>query len=194
MKAEQEKTLIIIKPDAVQRSLIGEIIKRFEAVGLKIVATKFIVPTKDLIEKHYLNHPDWKKEVGKKAWGNKAPPQDDSEYEKKGEWVLEKLKRFMCAGPTMPMVLEGAHAVALTRKIVGGTEPLTSDVGTIRGDFVIDSYSLADGGERAIRNLIHASSSIQEAENEIALWFKKEEVIDYTTAQEKILYDLNFDA
>ena len=188
-----ERTLIVLKPDAVQRALVGEIISRFERVGLKIVGAKFIVPESAHIEKHYLLNPRWKTEVGKKAWQG-DPPKDEGEYEHKGTHVLAMLKRFMCAGPVFVMVLEGAHSVALTRKLVGDTQPLTSDVGTIRGDYVIDSYPMADGDSRAIRNLIHASSSGEDAEKEIEVWFEKDDLIDYTTAQERILYDKKFDA
>ena len=91
------------------------------------------------------------------------------------------------------MVWQGAHAVAIVRKLTGGTEPLTSDVGTIRGDFVLDSYEMSDQDKRAVRNLIHASGSPEEAEKEIAHWFKPEELLAYKVLQEKILYDVNLD-
>ena len=91
------------------------------------------------------------------------------------------------------MVWKGAHAIGIIRKITGGTEPLTSDVGTIRGDYTIDSYELSDTGGRAIRNLIHASGTKEEAENEINLWFKKEELINYRLINEEIIYDVNLD-
>jgi len=91
------------------------------------------------------------------------------------------------------MVWEGAHAVEIIRKLTGGTEPLTSDVGTIRGDFVLDSYQISDTDKRAIRNLLHASGSVEEADKEIKHWFKDEELIDYRLVQESILYDVNLD-
>lgn len=91
------------------------------------------------------------------------------------------------------MIWQGAHSVELVRKLVGGTEPLTSDVGTIRGDYVLDSYSMADGDSRAVRNLVHASGSVKEAEDEIAHWFVEKEIIKYNIVQEKILYDVNLD-
>lgn len=188
-----ERTLIIIKPDAVQRALVGDIFSRFERVGLKVVASKFMVPKSEQIERHYLANPEWKKEVGEKSWRG-DPPANEIEYEQKGEKVLLMLKRFMCAGPVFAVVFEGAHSIALTRKLVGDTQPLTSDVGTIRGDYVMDSYPMADDDARAIRNLIHASSSKEDAEQEIDVWFEKDEIINYTTAQERILYDPNFDA
>ena len=195
-KKHFERTLVIIKPDAVQRVLVGEIIRRFERVGLKIVAMKMMQADAVLIEKHYSLDPDWKRKAGEKQLRNNA---DDSEVVNErdavaaGDLILGHLKRFMTAGPIVPLVLEGAYAVSLTRKLVGGTEPFSSDVGTIRGDFVLDSYALANGASRSIRNAVHASSSVEEAEKELALWFPSEEMLVYETAHERILYDVNFD-
>lgn len=191
-----EKTLVVIKPDGVQRTLIGEIIKRYERSGLKLVALKMMVPSQDLIEKHYLLDPDWKKNVGEKAIasydkkGLEPPSRDPIEV---GNRVVERLKKYMTAGPVVAMIWQGNSAVGIVRKITGGTEPLTSDVGTIRGDFTVDSYQLADGDERAVRNLIHASGSPQEAEGEIKLWFNEDEIIKYNLAHDKILYDVDLD-
>lgn len=191
-----EKTFVIIKPDGVQRTLVGEIIRRFERAGLKLVAIKMIVPDANFIERHYTIDPEWKRVTGEKtiksylAKGIK-PPYDDPH--KVGETVIANLKKFMTSGPVIAMVWQGLHAVKLVRKLVGGTEPFTSDVGTIRGDFVLDSYQLADVDGRAIRNLVHASGSIEEANKEIALWFKPEEIVNYRLIQERILYDVNLD-
>ena len=194
---KEERTLIIIKPDGVQRSLMGEIIKRFETVGLKFVGMKMLVPEEDHVEKHYTLDPSWKKNVGEKAieaYNKKGlkPPSDDPI--KVGNTVLGTLKKYIVSGPVVCMVLEGAHSVELVRKLVGGTEPRTSDVGTIRGDYVLDSYQIADTDGRAVRNLIHASGTVSEAENEIDLWFKKDELIKYKLVQEQILYDVNLDS
>lgn len=194
MKAE--KTLIIIKPDGVQRSLIGEIIQRLERVGLKLAAIKMIVPSQDFVEKHYTIDPEWRRITGEKtikSYRDKGltPPNEDP-YQVT-EIILNNLKKFMTAGPVVAMVWQGLHAAKLARKIVGGTEPFTSDVGTIRGDFVLDSYQLADIDNRAIRNLVHASGSPEEAEKEIALWFKPEEIIKYRLVAEQILYDVDLD-
>jgi nucleoside-diphosphate kinase len=100
----------------------------------------------------------------------------------------------MTAGPIVTVVLEGAHAVSIVRKLVGGTEPLTSIVGTIRGDFVLDSYQMSDAYGRAVRNVVHASGSVKEANDEIAHWFKAEELMKYKTISEKMLYDVNLDS
>jgi len=196
MQLQKEKTLVIVKPDGVQRSLIGEIIKRFERMGLKIIALKMLVPTAEQIEKHYTLDPEWRRITGEKtikSYKEKGlqPPSEDPF--KITEVILGNLKKYMTSGPVVAMVIQGAHAVKIIRKVVGGTEPLTSDVGTIRGDFVLDSYQFSDTDGRAVRNLIHASGSVEEAENEINHWFKSEEIIQYKLVQEQIIYDVNLD-
>ena len=193
---KEEKTLVILKPDSVQRTLIGEIIQRFEKVGLKLVAMKMLSAPKERIEKHYSVDPNWKKNVGERVLENlknKGESVEGKTAEAMGTDVLERLIRYMSAGPIVVLALQGSTAIKLTRKLVGTTEPLTSDVGTIRGDFVLDSYHLADIDSRAIRNLIHASSSTEEALKELPIWFDEEEYCDYCTVHEKILYDINFD-
>ena len=163
---KKERTFVAIKPDGVQRGLISEVIKRLERVGLKLVALKMLVPEGSHIEKH---------------------------YEKIDEKIKQHLVKFMTSGPVVAMVWEGAHSVKIVRKIVGSTEPLSSDMGTIRGDFVLDSYAMSDADGRAVRNIIHASGNVEEADAEIALWFKPEEVINYRLISEEILYDVNLD-
>lgn len=196
MNYKEEKTLVIVKPDGVQRSLVGEIIKRFEQVGLKILGMKMLVPDSEKIESHYLADPNWKKNVGEKsieAYNKKGVTPPSSDPEEVGEIVLKSLVRYVSSGPVLAIVLEGAHAVPLVRKIVGGTEPLSSDVGTIRGDYVLDSYQMADSDGRAVRNLIHASGSVEEAEKEISIWFDDTEIVHYNMVQDKILYNIDID-
>ena len=193
---KDEQTLVIIKPDGVQRSLIGEILKRFEKVGLKIVGMKIEVLSEERVEEHYTLDPQWRMGNGTKviqAYKDKGltPPTEDP-MEASG-LTLSRLKKYMTSGPVIFIVLQGAHAVPLVRKLVGGTEPLASDVGTIRGDYVLDSYQMADIDDRAVRNLIHASGSAEEANSEIKYWFEKDELINYKLVQEKILYDVNLD-
>ncbi len=192
----KERTLVLIKPDGIQRSLIGEIIKRYERIGLKLAAIKIVVPTKEHIEKHYTLDPSWRKVTGEKtilSYQDKRlePPSLDP-YEITGK-ILENLKKYMTSGPIIAMVWQGAHAVNIVRKITGKTEPLTSDVGTIRGDFVLDSYQMSDEDGRSVRNLLHASGSAEDAEKEIAHWFEPEEIVNYRLIQEQILYDTNLD-
>lgn len=193
---KKERTLVIIKPDGVQRTLVGEIIKRYERIGLKLVALKMMVPDEAQVEKHYTIDPEWRRVTGEKSIkgyqdkGLEPPLRDPYEVTAK---ILVNLKKYLTSGPVIAMVWQGAHAVAIVRKITGKTEPLTSDVGTIRGDFVLDSYQASDADGRAVRNLIHTSGSIKDAKAEIALWFKDGEIINYRLAQDKILYDVNLD-
>lgn len=193
---QHERTLIIIKPDGVQRTLVGEIIKRYERVGLKLIAMKMVLATPEHMHKHYTVDPEWPRKTGEKtiASYNKkgiTPPSDN--VLEISNAILENLKKYMTSGPVIVMVWQGAHAVPLVRKITGGTEPLSSDVGTIRGDFVLDSYEMSDSVGRSIRNLLHASGSVEDAEKEIALWFTSEEIYSYRLVQEEILYDVNLD-
>ncbi|MEK7134327.1 MAG: nucleoside-diphosphate kinase [Patescibacteria group bacterium] len=193
---KEERTLVIVKPDGIQRSLVGEMVKRYERIGLKLVGIKMLVPTVEHVEKHYTLDPEWRRITGEKTIAG---------YEKKGieppsrdplaitAVILESLKKYLTAGPVIAMVWQGAHVVSIVRKITGGTEPLTSDVGTIRGDYMLDSYQMSDQDSRAIRNLIHASGTVGEAEKEIAYWFKQEEIFDYRIVQEQVLYDVNLD-
>ena len=187
---------MIVKPDGVQRSLIGEIIGRFERVGLKLVGMRFEVVDAQRVEEHYMLDAEWKRKVGEKSIESykkkgQTPPSEDPLVI--GDAVIDRLKAYVTSGPVVVMAWQGAHAVELVRKLVGGTEPRSSDVGTIRGDFVLDSYSMADTDDRAIRNLIHASGSVDEAKQELAHWFDEKELIEYRLIAEGILYDVNLD-
>jgi len=193
---KKEQSLVLIKPDGVQRGLIGEIIKRYEQTGLKLVGLKFVVPTVELVEKHYLVDPEWKMKTGNKTIKNykdKGLEPPDTDPIKSSERVLETLKKYLTVGPVVAMVWQGMNVVGIIRKITGATEPLVSDIGTIRGDFTIDAYKIADLDGRATRNLIHASGTVDEAQKEIDLWFKKDELINYRLVNEMILYDVNLD-
>lgn len=192
---KKERTLVIIKPDGIQRALMGEIIHRLERTGLKFVGFKFLVATDEQCLTHYNKDDTWFKKVGertvkeKKANGEQVQ-KSEIEY---GKDILKGNVDFMTAGPVFAAVLQGNQAVGIVKKIVGGTEPLTSDVGTIRGDFTIDSYALSGSDERCVRNLIHCSDSPEEAEREISIWFKDGELINYRLINEEILYDVNLD-
>ena len=193
---KKERTLVIIKPDGVQRTLIGEIIKRYEQIGLKLVAIKMLVPSAKRIEEHYTLDPEWRRITGEKTIKGyldkgQIPPSDNPlEITEK---LLKTLQKYMTSGPVVAMIWEGAHAVKIVRKLTGGTEPLTSDVGSIRGDYVLDSYQMSDKDGRAIRNILHASGSVKEAEMEIKHWFAPGEIIEYNLVQDRILYDVNMD-
>lgn len=191
----RERSLVIIKPDGIQRGLIGEIIRRFEQTGLKFTAFKFLVATPEQCTTHYNKNDEWflKKGAGivedLKAHGRKIE-KEPIEY---GKDIIDANIKFLTAGPILAFVIEGNQAVAIVKKLVGSTEPVTSDVGTIRGDLTVDSYGHSAFQNRAVRNLIHCSDSPSEAEREIKIWFTDDEIIRYKTAQERILYDINLD-
>lgn len=196
MKHTQEKTLVIIKPDGVQRSLIGEVIQRIERVGFKLVALKFEIPKADKVTEHYTIDPEWILKTGEKALKAKQTIGEDVagiipfEY---GNLILQKLQKYLASGPVVIMVWQGAHVVEVVRKLVGVTEPKSSDVGTIRGDFVHDSYEISNIENRSVKNILHASSSVEDANQEISVWFTPEEIISYRLVAEEILYDVNLD-
>ena len=186
-----ERSLVLIKPDGIQRSLIGEVISRYEKIGLKLIGLKLMVPTEEMVEQHYTLDPEWRRVTGEKTIkgyldkGLTPPINDPLEITRR---LLLRLKEYITSGPIVAMVWQGAHAVEIVRKVTGSTEPLKSDVGTIRGDYVIDSYQMSDKDGRAVRNLIHSSGSIKEAEDEINHWFKPEELLEYKLLQEQIIY------
>lgn len=191
----QERSLVLLKPDTVQRSLVGEVIKRFEQTGLKISAMKMIVPTEDQLLRHYNKDDAWYLRKGQgivdelKAQGTEIT-KEPIEY---GKDIIRTIVHYMTAAPVVAMIMEGNKAVTVVSKIVGSTEPATSDVGTIRGDYTVDSYAHSTFENRAVRNLVHQSESPEEAEREIAIWFTDSEIMNYVTAQERIMYDVNFD-
>lgn len=192
---KKERTLVILKPDAVQRSLVGEILKRFERTGLKFSAMKFFVPEAETTWKHYGKNDEWFLKKGTRIVEDRQ--KNGLSVEKEaidyGKDIIQGCVDLFTCGPVLGMVIEGNQAVAIVKKLVGSTEPTTSDVGTIRGDFTVDSYELAGIDVRAVRNLVHCSDSVEEAEREIKLWFTDDEIIKYRLVQEEILYDVNID-
>lgn len=195
-KIQKEQTLILAKPDAVQRGLVGEIIKRFELRGLKIVGLKMAKPSVAHIKKHYLATREQLEGMGNKSLDNlsqlgldpiKVLGTDDAM--KIGEMINNWNFEFLSSSPVVAMVFEGPHAVEMTRKIVGNTLPFKAEIGTIRGDFSVDSSTLGNFNKRPIRNIVHASGSIPEAKREIAHWFSKKEIFSYKRADEGIMFD-----
>jgi nucleoside-diphosphate kinase len=182
-----ERTLVVLKPDAVARGLMGQIITRFENVGLKMVAAKITSAPRELVEKHYPDdrHELWEG-IGQKTLDNyqnlDMDPKESlgtADAYEIGKMVRVWLMDYLMEGPVLAMVIEGPHAVELVRKLCGHTLPLISAPGTIRGDFSYDSSYLANSSKRPIKNLMHASGNIEEAEYEIPLWFTKEEIHTY---------------
>jgi nucleoside-diphosphate kinase len=160
-----EQTLVLFKPDTVQRGLVGEILTRFERVGLKIVGTKMIFPDRDHYYRHY-------EDIGQMVT-------------RRGQKAFDVTLVMMQTGPVIAMVFEGVEAVALVRKMVGGTEPKSAAPGTIRGDFSHMSFEYADGENKGIPNLLHASGDVEEAAKEIGHWFSDDELYDYEVVHEK---------
>jgi len=190
-----ERTLVIVKPDGVQRGLIGEIVRRFERTGLKFVGFKFFVPTRQQCLAHYNKDEAWLTRKGERVMADLraaglAAEKDALAY---GKGIIDTIIKFMTAGPVLAMVIEGNQAAAIVSKITGTTEPSTSDVGTIRGDLTVDSYSHSTVQSRAVRNLLHCSESPEEAAREIPVWFSENELINYKTTHERILYDVDLD-
>jgi len=157
-----------------------------------------LIPTEEMAIKHYyeVGGDAWLEEVGRKAReayekkGEKSPFATNMEN---GQAVMKSNAKYLSSGPVVAMIWQGNQATALVRKLTGGTEPLTSDVGSIRGDFTLDTYAMADMDQRSVRNLMHASGNTEEAEKEIPIWFKENEILSYNHIQDKILYDVNLD-
>ncbi len=162
-----ERTLVALKPDAVQRGLVGQIIQRFERVGLKILGMKMKWVDEDFAKKHYT---------------------EDIAI-RRGEHVRRYLVEFLLIGPVVAMVLEGVDAIEVVRKMVGGTEPKMAVPGTIRGDFSHVSYDYCDSKEMVVKNVIHASSDAKDAKHEIDLWFDKSEIHDYKAVHDQHIFD-----
>ena len=192
---KKEQTFVILKPDAIQRGLIGEIISRLERTGLKLVALKMINATEDQCWKHYNKDDAWFLEKGQKVVANRQASGMPIEKEaiEYGREIIGALVKFMTASPVIPMVWEGNQSVSIIKKIVGSTEPATSAVGTIRGDYTLDSYEISNLDGRAVRNLVHCTDDPSESEREISLWFNSEELINYRLIAEQMLYDINLD-
>lgn len=163
-----QQTLIIIKPDGVERNLIGKIISYYEEAGLKVLKIKIMTASKDLIMKHYVEDEGYMRSIGQKSKDAGNEVDDILEY---GRIIVQSLRDYMTSGPVVPMVLEGEDAIALARKVTGFTDPTQADKGTIRGDYGQDSIARANSENRPTKNLIHASGNPEEAEKEIALWF-----------------------
>ncbi|OQX51546.1 hypothetical protein B5M47_00345 [candidate division CPR3 bacterium 4484_211] len=190
MPIRKERTFIAVKSDGIQRHLIGEVIQRFERRGMKLVACKMVVPTEEDLGKQYPDEEWWYRNVGEKTLKSRREKgiEDNRKPEEIGRWVRQMIIDDVCGKPMLVMVWEGAHAVALGRKTAGSTNPLDADVGTIRGDYTVESYEVADHLGHPIRNILHASGSVEEAEKEIGIYFRKEEIVSYPLIVEEVLY------
>ncbi len=195
-KIKFERTFCMIKPDGVKRAVIGDIIQRFEKAGLKPVAIKMFVPTEEQVRRHYpMSDEAWVARLGEKTLSSFDNIEADAEevlgtIDKSilGKNVADSLVQFMTSGPVVAMVLEGIQAVDMVRKLCGHTLPFKADVGTIRGDYSVDSPAVANVEMRAIHNLIHASETQAEAANEVDLWFGKDEIPTYDLSADAVMY------
>lgn len=163
-----EQTLIILKPDALQRGLVGEIISRFERVGLKIIGTKMLSPNYDQYYHHY-------ETISKMI-------------SRRGQQAFDTNLASMQEGPVIAMVLEGVEAIEVVRKMVGATEPKAAQPGTIRGDYAHLSFSYANAKKSGVPNVIHASGDVKEAASEIKHWFSENDLFEYSTLHEKYTF------
>ncbi len=181
-----EKSLIMIKPDGVMKGLIGEVIKRFESTNLKVVGMKMVLADERLADQHYLMTEEWANSLGNKT--REAYKAKGIEMKETNMEIATRIQKwnvdFLREGPVVAFVIEGPHAVELGRKLVGNTEPRQALPGTIRGDFSLESYALSDEKQRPVRNIIHASGSVEEAQREIALWFSNEDLYKYKGAHD----------
>lgn len=183
---KEEKTYVMIKPDGVQKGLIGEVIKRFEQRDLKIVALEMFQPTKEMVDNHYPKEEAWVTRLGEKTkstydkYGlDMMADYGTGDPKVMGPYVRGWLIDYMVSAPLVKMVVQGVHAVDIVRKIAGPTLPYLAEVGTIRGDFSIDSPVLANKEKRAIANILHASETPEEAAHEIKHWFGDIKLMDY---------------
>jgi nucleoside-diphosphate kinase len=188
-----ERSLVLMKPDAVQRGIVGEILARFERMGLKIVGAKLIQIDEEFGSRHYCHNDEWAKKVGSfnlkdceeqdidpmEVFGTKDPVEIGRQVDK---WNAE----FLSMGPVLALVLEGPHAVQRIRDHVGGTFSLISAPGTIRGDYGLDSALAGLRRGRTSFNMVHASGTVDEAKEEIKLWFEDNELLEYRRVHEDL--------
>ncbi len=186
-----EQSLVLVKPDGVARGQVGEILSRFERVGLKIVAMKMVLPERSQVDRHYALTEEWMMGVFTKAkakFDAKGEKFGFTDHKAYGKYIKDGLVDFLLSGPVVAMVLEGPECVTLVRKLVGATEPMGSAPGTIRGDLSPDTYAMSNAQNRPLRNLIHASGTVEEGKTEVAIWFTKKEMYQYETVLENVLY------
>ena len=194
MHPKEERTFVMIKPDGVKRGLSGEIIRRIEQRGLKIIALQMFQPTHEQIDEHYPKDKAWIERLGEKTLTTYAKYGFDADKELGmtdkmtiGKMVRQWLVNYMVSAPLIKMVVQGIHAVDMVRKMVGNTMPALAEMGTIRGDFSVDSAAAANRDKRAVHSIVHASETPQEAEHEISHWFSPENIHGYKRTDEELM-------
>ncbi|MEX2209640.1 MAG: nucleoside-diphosphate kinase [Patescibacteria group bacterium] len=192
---KQERTLVLVKPDGVMRGLTGEVLQRIERRGLKVIALKMVQVDREHLEGHFPSEESWVARLGEKGLKTFAEYKIDvkehmgtDDKVEIGKIVKESLFEYMASGPVVAVVIEGIHAIDMVRKLAGHTLPVFADMGTIRGDYSVDSPAVANVEKRAIKNIMHASETPEEAKNEIALWFGKDELHSYVRAEESAMF------
>lgn len=190
----QERTLVIVKSDGVKRGLIGEIIRRLEQRGLKVVGLGMIQATRQQMDDHYPKDQAWIARLGEKTLNTYAKYGYDALAElgtadklEIGKMVREWLIDYLVSAPLVKLVVQGVHAVDMVRKLAGSTMPALAEMGTIRGDYSVDSAAVANKEKRAVHNIVHASETPEEAEHEIAHWFALEEIHSYQRMEEDLM-------
>ena len=194
-KIKQEKTLVLVKPDGVKRGLIGEVVSRIERRGLKVIAMKMVQVGDEHIKNHLPKSDEWMERLGNKTLKTFAEygidavqAQGTADPKEIGKMVKHALVEYLTGGPVVAMVVQGIHAIDMVRKLAGNTLPVFAEMGTIRGDYSVDSPSVANVERRAIHNIMHASETVEEATNEIGLWFTPSEIHSYKRAEEDIMF------
>ncbi|MDO8538634.1 MAG: nucleoside-diphosphate kinase [archaeon] len=185
-----ERTLILIKHDGIQRSLVGEILKRFEQRGMKIIGMKMVLPTKEMALNHYVMTDAWIEKLGNNT--RSAAKSKGIELKETNREIAERVRQwnidYLTEGPIIALAFEGFHAIEIGRKLVGHAEARQAQIGTIRGDFTVESYEMADSKQRTIRSIVHASGNLEEATNELSLWFSAKELHEYERLDWKIMH------
>lgn len=191
----EEKTVVLVKPDGVKRGLIGEIISRIEKRGLKVIALKMILASREHAHSHYPNTEPWLRGIGEKTLENYEKYGKDAKKEigtdnpiEIGKQVAKWNVDFLTSGPMVAIAVQGIHAIDMVRKIVGKTVPAAAEMGTIRGDFSVDSPTLANIQKRSLHNIVHASGDQTEAAHELFHWFTEKEIHAYKRAEEDIMF------
>ena len=191
-----ERTFVMVKPDGVQRGLIGEVIGRFEKRGLKVVALKMIKPSPEHVDNHYPKEDWWVERLGHKGftvfeqYGMDPKKHMGTNVKiEAGKKVRQWLVDYLNEAPVVAMIVEGIHAVDMVRKIAGQTLPNKAEIGTIRGDYSVDSPAAANLEQRAIKNLMHASETVEEASHEIDHWFSGEDIHDYKRSEHGVMFN-----
>jgi nucleoside-diphosphate kinase len=190
----EERTVVLVKPDGVKRGLVGEIIRRIEQRGLKVIAVSMIWATRDEMDDHYPKEEAWIHRLGEKTKATYQKYGYDLKAElgttellEVGKMVRNWLLDYMTSGPVVKMVVQGVHAVDMVRKLAGNTMPSLAEMGTLRGDYSVDSPAVANREKRSVHNIVHASETPKEAENEIKRWFTESELHAYKRTEEEMM-------